>query len=377
MAAGHSLGEYTALVAAGALSVTDGVRLVRERGRLMQYASELTEGSMAAILGLEEAALAEVCREAGTEISNINTADQIVISGERQAVERTMELATEKGARRTVPLVVAGAFHSRLMEPAQEGLTKIVGDLTFHEPSVPIVANCTGQLITTAAEIKAELLSGLLSCVRWKDSVDTMLISGVSDFYEIGPGRVPYGYGQAHQRRSNGQQHKRPGVDTASNRLVSKSFNSETALERSPVDMEGESYAASRRRARTVAMQVLYEVDSVGHPWEVVSNRRLKDEELPTEIASFARGLVEGALRNSAEIDGIISRLAPSWPMHQLPVVDRSLLRLAVFEMIVERLSPPKVVINETVELAKLFGGDNSPKFINGVLGSVLKESNL
>ena len=124
--------------------------------------------------------------------------------------------------------------------------------------------------------------------------------------------------------------------------------------------MEGESYAASRRRARTVAMQVLYEVDSVGHPWEVVSNRRLKDEGLPTEIASFARGLVEGALRNSAEIDGIISRLAPSWPMHQLPVVDRSLLRLAVFEMIVERLSPPKVVINETVELAKLFGGDNS-----------------
>ena len=123
---------------------------------------------------------------------------------------------------------------------------------------------------------------------------------------------------------------------------MSKSFNSEIALERSPVDMEGESYAASRRRARTVALQVLYEVDSVGHPWEVVSNRRLKDEELSTELASFARGLVEGALRNSAEIDGIISRLAPSWPMHQLPVVDRSLLRLAVYEMVVERLSPPK-----------------------------------
>ena len=141
--------------------------------------------------------------------------------------------------------------------------------------------------------------------------------------------------------------------------------------------MEGESYAASRRRARTVALQVLYEVDSVGHHWEVVSNRRLKDEELTTELASFARSLVEGALRNSAEIDGIISRLAPSWPMHQLPVVDRSLLRLAVYEMVVEGLSPPKVVINETVELAKLFGGDNSPKFINGVLGSVLEEANL
>ena len=158
---------------------------------------------------------------------------------------------------------------------------------------------------------------------------------------------------------------------------MSKSFNSEIALEQSPVDMEGESYAASRRRARTVALQVLYEVDSVGHPWEVVSNRRLKDEELTTELASFARGLVEGVLRNSAEIDGIISRMAPSWPMHQLPVVDRSLLRLAVYEMVVEGLSPPKVVINETVELAKLFGGDNSPKFINGVLGSVLEEANL
>ena len=190
MAAGHSLGEYTALVAAGALSLTDGVRLVRERGRLMQYASELAEGGMAAVIGLEEAALAEACREGGTEISNINTADQIVISGEKQAVERTMELATEKGARRVVPLVVAGAFHSRLMQPAQEGLTKAVNDLAFHEPSVPIIANCTGQPITTPEELKAELLSGLLSCVRWKDCVDTMLASGATDFYEMGPGRV-------------------------------------------------------------------------------------------------------------------------------------------------------------------------------------------
>lgn len=190
MTAGHSLGEYTALVAAGALSLTDGVRLVRERGRLMQYASELTEGGMAAILGMEEAMLAEVCREAGTEMSNINAADQIVISGERQAVERTMELASERGARRTVPLPVAGAFHSRLMEPAQEGLAKAVNDLTIHDPAFPLIANCTGQPLTTAAEIKAELLSGLLSCVRWKDCVDTMVSAGVNDFYEIGPGRV-------------------------------------------------------------------------------------------------------------------------------------------------------------------------------------------
>ena len=141
--------------------------------------------------------------------------------------------------------------------------------------------------------------------------------------------------------------------------------------------MEGDSYAASRRKARTVAMQILYEVDSVGHPWEGVSNRRLNNEALSAETAEFARGLVEGALGNSAEIDGIISRLAPSWPMSQLPVVDRSLLRLAVYELVVERSSPPKVVINEMVELAKLYGSDSSPKFVNGVLGSVMEEASL
>lgn len=141
--------------------------------------------------------------------------------------------------------------------------------------------------------------------------------------------------------------------------------------------MVGDSYAASRRKARTVAMQILYEVDSVGHPWEGVSDRRLKDEELPPESAEFARGLVEGALGNTAEIDGIISRLAPSWPVSQLPVVDRSLLRLAVYEIIVERSSPPKVVVNEMVELAKLYGSESSPKFVNGVLGSVMEEASL
>ena len=158
---------------------------------------------------------------------------------------------------------------------------------------------------------------------------------------------------------------------------MSKSFNSGVALERGSIEMEGDGYAASRRKARTVAMQILYEVDSVGHPWDVVSSRRLKDEDLPAEAASFARGLVEGALGNAAQIDGIISRLAPSWPMSQLPVVDRSLLRLAIYEMVVDRSSPPKVVINEMVELAKLYGGENSSKFVNGVLGSVLEEASL
>ncbi len=141
--------------------------------------------------------------------------------------------------------------------------------------------------------------------------------------------------------------------------------------------MQGDSYAAFRRKARTVAMQILYEVDSVGHPLDVVCSRHLKAADLPEDSASFTRGLVEGALGNSAEIDGIISRLAPSWPMSQLPVVDRSLLRLAVYELVVEQSSPPKVVINEMVELAKLYGSESSPKFVNGVLGSVMEEASL
>jgi len=190
LVAGHSLGEYTALVAAGALSLADGVRLVRERGRLMQYAAELRDGGMAAILSLDHDVLESVCLQTDTEISNINAPDQIVISGERQSVEKAMELATEKGARRTVALAVAGAFHSRLMAPAQEGLEKIVNEISFSQPSVPLVANCTGQAISDVDDIKAELLAQLCSCVRWSQSVDYMARSGINSFYEIGPGRV-------------------------------------------------------------------------------------------------------------------------------------------------------------------------------------------
>ena len=144
LVAGHSLGEYTALVAAGALNLADAARLVRERGRLMQYAADLTEGGMAAILGMEDAALEDICRETDTEISNVNTQDQTVISGNKASVEKAMELANARGARRTVALPVAGAFHSRLMGPAQEGLARAVEEIAFNDPSIPIIANCTG-----------------------------------------------------------------------------------------------------------------------------------------------------------------------------------------------------------------------------------------
>ena len=138
-----------------------------------------------------------------------------------------------------------------------------------------------------------------------------------------------------------------------------------------------DSFVTARRKARTVALQVLYEVDSVDHPWDQVSSRYLKGKKLPNGAISFANDLVEGVLANTKRIDGIIYEFAPSWPVSQLSVVDRNLLRLAIYELTIERTSPPKVVINETVELAKLFGSDSSFKFINGVLGSVVKAEKL
>ena len=190
LVAGHSLGQYTALVASGALDPGQGVRLVRERGRLMQYASEQSDGAMAAILGMEETVLQEICSDTNAEISNVNAADQIVISGKREDVEKTMEIASEKGARRTIQLPVGGAFHSRLMEPAQEGLAKAIEQMQFSEPTIPIIANCTGKPIHTVSEIKDELLQGLCSCVRWKETLEYMASQQVNSFYEVGPGKV-------------------------------------------------------------------------------------------------------------------------------------------------------------------------------------------
>ena len=190
LVAGHSLGQYTALVASGALDPGQGVRLVRERGRLMQYASEQSDGAMAAILGMEETVLQEICSDTNAEISNVNAADQIVISGKREDVEKTMEIASEKGARRTIQLPVGGAFHSRLMEPAQEGLAKAIDKMQLSEPTIPIIANCTGKPIHTVSEIKDELLQGLCSCVRWKETLEYMASQQVNSFYEVGPGKV-------------------------------------------------------------------------------------------------------------------------------------------------------------------------------------------
>lgn len=137
--------------------------------------------------------------------------------------------------------------------------------------------------------------------------------------------------------------------------------------------MADDSFITDRRKARTVALQILYEVDSVDHPSDEVSSRHLKGRRLPKEVAAFAHGLVDGVLANTSLIDSTISTFAPSWPISQLSIVDRNLLRLAIYELMVGKTSPPKVVINEMVELAKLYGSDNSFRFINGVLGSVVE----
>ncbi len=188
--AGHSLGEYTALVASGALSFSQAVRLVRERGRLMQHASTVRPGGMAAILGLDEVALEEVCQQAGAQVANVNSPEQIVISGPRDGVARAMDLAKARGARRVIPLEVSGAFHSFLMRPAVEGIARAVADLRFSPAAVPVVANCTGRPITLVDDIKVELIKQMCSAVHWSRSMEYMLSAGADTFVEIGPGRV-------------------------------------------------------------------------------------------------------------------------------------------------------------------------------------------
>ena len=188
--AGHSLGEYTALVAANVLGFTDAIRLVRERGRLMQKAGEIKPGGMAAIIGLDEAALKEICRESGAEIANFNCSVQIVISGSTEALERAMELAKARDARRVIPLQVSGAFHSTLMQPTIEGLSEAISQINFRTPEIPIVVNSTAQPVTTTEGVKEELLRQLCNCVQWQPSVEYMVGEGISTFIEIGPGQV-------------------------------------------------------------------------------------------------------------------------------------------------------------------------------------------
>ncbi len=201
--AGHSLGEYTALAVAGVLDVGETAWLVQERGRLMQEACEQQSGSMAAIMGLDAMVLEDICRQTGTVISTVNTPDQIVIAGERRALANALDMASARGAKKAIPLRVAGAFHSPLMEPAQAGLIEAVETLNFKDPTVPIIANCTAKPLTKGDQVKEELIAGICNCVNWSQSVDYMMGSGVNRFIEVGPGRALSGMVKRIDRRAD------------------------------------------------------------------------------------------------------------------------------------------------------------------------------
>jgi [acyl-carrier-protein] S-malonyltransferase len=188
--AGHRLGEYSALAAAGALDFEAGLRLVEERGRLTQAAADATEGSMAAVLGLDEAATAAVCAEAGAELCNINSPGQIVIGGTIAAVEKACALALERGAKRAIPLDVNGAFHTSLMRPATAEFAAAVAAAGIRAPRVPIVTNDTAVPTSDADAIAKELVFQLTHPVRWVQCVEALSAAGVTTFIEIGPGKV-------------------------------------------------------------------------------------------------------------------------------------------------------------------------------------------
>ena len=192
--AGHSLGEYSACVAAGALEYEDALRLVRTRGELMYRAGVERPGTMAAILGLDAEAVAEVCREAGAAgvvvPANHNAPGQIVISGEVAAVQKACEIARAKGAKRAIPLPVSGAFHSPLMESAAQGLRAAIHGVTIRDPRVPIVSNVEARWVRTAQDVRTALGEQLLRPVHWEQSMRKLRAVPVDRFVEIGTGRV-------------------------------------------------------------------------------------------------------------------------------------------------------------------------------------------
>jgi [acyl-carrier-protein] S-malonyltransferase len=192
--AGHSMGQYTALVAAGALSLDDGVRLVRERGRLMQASGEGRDGAMAALIGLDDARLPELVEGASAHgvfvLANRNAPGQVVVSGERAAIEAGAELAKSLGAKRAIVLPVSVAAHSPLMAEAAEGMRAALAGIAFADPAAPLLANKDARKIETAEACRTELVEHLTAGVDWIRAVERMAAAGVTTFVEIGPGRV-------------------------------------------------------------------------------------------------------------------------------------------------------------------------------------------
>jgi len=187
--AGHSLGEYTALTAANVIDFNTAVYLTKERGRLMFEAGLKQPGAMAAVMGMDEAVLLDICRQTDTVIANLNSPGQLIISGATANVAKATELAKTKGSR-VMPLAVSGAFHSPLMLPAVEGMSPILAKVTFRNSKVPIISNVTAQPLTDSGLFQDELLKQLTSGVQWQKSVQFMISQGVKRYYEIGAGKV-------------------------------------------------------------------------------------------------------------------------------------------------------------------------------------------
>jgi len=192
--AGHSLGEYSAHVAAGTLSFADGVRTVRNRGQYMQEAVPVGVGAMAAVLALSGEKVEKVCQEAAQgevcRAANLNSPDQIVISGNKAAVERAAELAKKSGAKRAIMLPVSAPFHCPLMQPAQDRLAADLAALTFHNPEVSVMCNVDATLVTTAEQARDAMIRQVTGAVQWEESMRALVAAGATNFIEIGPGKV-------------------------------------------------------------------------------------------------------------------------------------------------------------------------------------------
>jgi [acyl-carrier-protein] S-malonyltransferase len=208
--AGHSVGEYAALVASGALAMQDAIKLVRERGRLMHHEGTMCPGGMAAVIGMDEEPLQNVCREATAQssagldasahagqgkvaVANYNAPGQIVISGEQSALNAAMELAKARGAKRVIPLPVSGAFHSPVMQPAAVGLAEAIAATEVHDAAIPVIGNITAAPLTSAQEIRQEMAQQIASPVQWIRIINYLAGAGVTTFIEIGPGQALIG----------------------------------------------------------------------------------------------------------------------------------------------------------------------------------------
>ena len=220
--AGLSLGEFTALTAAGAMSFEDGLRVVRQRGKFMQEACDVTKGGMAAIIGLDETPTREVCAEAGLVLANLNCPGQLVISGEAEKIAKACELAKAKGAKRALPLPVAGAYHSPLMASAQPKLQAELARVNLAAPAVPVISNVNALPHGVPSRISEQLVEQVCASVRWEESMRVLLSQGFTRFIELGPGTALSGF----MKRIDKSATMLNVVDAASLEATVKSLNS-------------------------------------------------------------------------------------------------------------------------------------------------------